>query len=69
MDNVRTNIPFSQHTHNNNMCDTLPAPWPNSSSDRVSSGVKSLYEVLVMADYWYGYKRVGCDSQKASSLC
>ena len=57
--NDGTNISSNNHTHNDSVCDPLSAPRYGTSWYRISPNTKPLYEVVVMAGYGYGYKRVG----------
>jgi len=54
------------HTHNNNLRDAISTQGHGTPWYRVSSPIKPLYEVVVVADYWYGYKRMDGGSSCAS---
>ena len=58
----RNTIPSDIHTHNDSVCNVIPSPGYGAPWYRVSSNIKPLYEVVVMAGYGYGYKRVGSGS-------
>lgn len=53
--------------------DCIGNPFPtqrtSTSGHSVSSHTKPHHEILVVVDDWYGYKRVGSGSQKASQIC
>ncbi len=60
--NDGTNLPSNNHTHNDSVCDALSTPRYGAPWYYFSSPVKPLYEVVVMAGHWYGYKRVGSNT-------
>ena len=60
--NDGTNISSNNHTHNDSVCDDLSTQGYGTPWYYLSSPVKPLYEVVVMAGHWYGYKRVGSGS-------
>ena len=37
----------------------FPTSRTSTQGNNFQPGIESLYEVLVVADYWYGYKRMG----------
>ena len=55
-------VPTHNDTHNDSLCNSLSAPGCGAPWYRVSPNIKPLYEVVVMAGYGYGYKRVGSGS-------
>ena len=57
--NDRTTVSSNNHTHNDSVCNVISSPGYGAPWYRVSSNIKPLYEVVVMAGYGYGYKRVG----------
>ena len=54
------------HTHNDNLCNAVSTSWDGTPWYQVPPPIKPLYEVVVMADYWYGYKAVDGSSPCAS---
>lgn len=62
--NDGTNLSSNNHTHNDSVCDPLSAQGHGAPWYFISSPIESLYEVVVMAGNWYGYKRVGSRTQK-----
>ena len=57
--NGRTNVSTHNDTSNNSLCDAVSTQGYGTPWYYLSSPVKPLYEVVVMAGHWYGYKRVG----------
>ena len=66
MTNDRINICFSDDSRNHRLCNTLSSPWYEPSWDTIPSHIESLYEAVVVAYYWYGYKRMDGSSSCAS---
>jgi len=62
----KTNLRIGYDTHNHNIGNTIFAQGDGTPWYRISSPIKPLYEVLVVADYWYGYKAVDGSSSCAS---
>ncbi len=60
--NDRITLPTDNNTPNNSLCDPLSAQGYGAPWYFISSPIESLYEVVVMAGHWYGYKRVGSNT-------
>jgi hypothetical protein len=62
-------IHFDLDTFNDCRGNPISPPWSGPPWDYFPPPIKSRYEVVVMADHWYGYTRVGSSSQKSSQTC
>ncbi len=60
--NDRITLSTDNNTPNNSLCDPLSAQGHGAPWYFISSPIESLYEVVVMAGHWYGYKRVGSNT-------
>ena len=58
----RNTVSANNNSYNDSLCNSIPSSGHGAPWYRVSSNIKPLYEVVVMAGYGYGYKRVGGDS-------
>ena len=59
---VGTNLSVSCDTINDYIGNPFPTSRTSTQGNTILPCIESLYEVVVVADYWYGYKRVGGSS-------
>lgn len=60
--NVGNTIPTHSNSHHYSMCDLIFAQGDGTPWYTFQPPIESLYEVVVVADYGYGYKRVGSNT-------
>ena len=67
--NDGTAIHFDSDTFDDCRGNPISPPWSGPPWGYFPPPIKSRYEVVVVADHWYGYKRVGSSSQTTSQIC